>query len=124
MQNIERAIENIKLQAEAYLLDAGEFFPFGVGISAANDIKPLSAYIYEENDRPPSLPLINLLERHVERELSIGNYLIAALAIDVTLTENNERYDALEIRIFEKNSTYKKHFKYSIHADSVAFCQI
>lgn len=121
MEEIEQLLSNVKEQVQIYLLDSGEFFPFGVAIDITNNIKPFSIYINEKNDRPSSLDLINLLENHVQKELINGNYLFACICINVALKQNEQLVDAIEIRIFEKNNTYKKYFEYIIKANYVEF---
>ncbi|MEX8546518.1 MAG: hypothetical protein V5804_02850 [Mucilaginibacter sp.] len=121
MEKFEQLFNNVKEQAQIYLLDSGEFFPFGVAIDTANNIKPLSSYLNEGNDRPSSLDLIDLLETYIQKELVNDAYIIAAICIDVNIKQNEELFNALEIRIFEKNSTYKKHVKYFLKATNIEF---
>jgi len=118
---MEQLFNNLKGQAQLYLLDAGEFFPFGAYIDKSNNIIPLSAYVYDEDDRPSSAALIEILENHIKNELLNRNYLCAAIAIPILVKDNGKQYDAIEVRIFEENSTYKKHIRYSINTNRVDF---
>ncbi|HEY4325720.1 MAG TPA: hypothetical protein VGN20_17120 [Mucilaginibacter sp.] len=119
-ENIDRLIEILKEQAQVFLLDAKEFYPFGTCINKENEIVPVSAYW--ENDNPPSQPLIDLLEKHFKQGIENGDYKIAGIAIDGLQRENNFTYDIIEIRFFETDKeVYKKYFKYEIKEHSVEF---
>ena len=113
-------IDTIKKQAKVFLLDAGEFYPFGTCINKDNEIIPIGAYLETEN--PSTIEVINLLEEAFKQGLNKGVYLLSALVIDVAIKENNESIDALEIRFFEPNrDLYKMYFKYIINDGSVTF---
>ncbi|RFZ81685.1 hypothetical protein DYU05_17830 [Mucilaginibacter terrenus] len=117
--SVEQLTDNIKLQAEAFLLDAGEFYPFGASISTKGVLRPLSAY--SESDNPPSIELINLLESYIKRSVLDGKYLIAAIGIDVNIKENDMNIDAIEVRYFEPERVFKRYYKYQIERGSVKF---
>src|SRR5471030_1504761 len=110
-KNFERLENVIKIQAEAFLLDANEFYPFGSYINMKDEIVPVAAYL--EGDRPPSAPLIALLEKRFKTDTT--NYKAAAMAIDISININEEIYDAIELRFFEPNkNVFKKHIKYKV----------
>lgn len=104
-----------------FLLAAQEFYPFGTCIGKENNVIPIAAYIEDENDRPQSKPLIELLENSIKKGIINGDYLIGALAYDVYMTENEEKFDAIMICIYTNDSFEKKHFKYYIHEKHVEF---
>ena len=104
-----------------FLLNAGEFFPFGTYIGQENNIVPFSVYIEDENDRPASQPLIELLEKNIKSGLAEGEILIGALAYDIFIKENDEKFDAIMIHIFDADNDYEKPFKYYIHENYVEF---
>ena len=119
MDEIEKLIEVSKVQAEAFLLNAGEFYPFGNYINKEDKIKP--ALIYLENDMPQSQEVIEVLEKLFESELT-DDYKWAALAVDVLLTENDEKADALQIRFFEAGKEVNKiYLKYIVNKKHVEF---
>ena len=120
-QRKDLLINWIKQQAEVFLLDAGEFFPFGTYINKNNKVVPCSAYIEDVNDRPESLPLIKMLEDFYKKGLESGNVLIGAIAIDVVLNERGEKHDGLQIRFFENGSESTETLKYVISDDHVDF---
>jgi hypothetical protein len=121
MENDEILINVIKQQAEMFLLDAGEFFPFGALINKENKIIPTAAYLEDENDGPQSQPLIEMLEESLKRGLANGDYIIGAVAFDILFTENDEKYDAIAIRIYETDAFSERVFKYYIHENHVEF---
>ena len=100
MENLERIVNVLKQQAEAFLLSAKEFYPFGTYINYDGEIVPVGAYL--EGDFPPSLPLIDLLEKDFKQLVEKGAYAIAAIAIDVRLTENGIIYDGIEMRFLNR----------------------
>ena len=104
-----------------FLLDAGEFYPFGTYIGRENNIVPFSAYIEDENDRPKSQPLIEMLENGIKKRLYEGECLAGALAYDIFIKENGEKFDAVMIHIFDGDNDYEIPFKYYIHENHVEF---
>jgi len=114
----DKVAEILKRQATLFLLDAGEFYPFGTCINSTDKVVPVGAYF--ENDHPLSQEVIELLEKGLIHGVQKGEYKIAALAIDITIRENNVTYDAIETRFFEPGKeVYKKLFKYIIKDDTV-----
>lgn len=114
-------LKSIKEQAKLFLEEIGSFYPFGCAIDKLNKVNPLGAYLEGEN--PPVAELIDLLEKVIDQQLKSGEYVIAATAIDVAINENNARYDAIEVRIFENNKEQtKEHIKYEIKEGHVKFC--
>jgi len=119
-ENIDKIINALKQQAELFLLNADEFYPFGTYINKKGAVIPVGAYF--ENDKTPSLEIIDLIEKAFNDHLQKGDCKIAAIAIDVTVKENNETYDAVEMRFFEVDKeVYKKYFKYEVKENTVQF---
>jgi len=122
VEDVNKVINTLKLQAELFLLDAGEFFPFGTYINKDSEIVPVGACLKNENDRPTSLEVIELLEKAFNFDIETGKCKIAGIAIDITIRENNETYDGIEMRFFEPNKkVYTKLLKYRINRNSVDF---
>jgi len=118
--NIEKLIEIIKEQVQMFLLDSGEFYPFGTCIDSENHIIPVSANL--EDDHPSSLELISVLETDFRESVKNNKYLVAVLVIDVTIKEENTSYDAIELRFFEPNAVEKKQYiKYITHRNFIEF---
>ena len=124
MEKEETLIKVIKQQAEIFLLDAREFFPFGTYIDNKNRVVPFSAYIEDENDRPESQPLIDMLERGIRTRINNGECIIGALAYEVVMTKNYEKFDVMVIRIYENNKFVERYFKYDIYEDHVTFLEV
>ena len=117
---IEKLIDVLKPQAEVFLLDAKEFYPFGTYINMKDEIVPVGAYTGEEH--PPSQDVIDLLERGFTKKLQNEECKIGVIALDIYINEYNEKYDAIEVRFFEPGKeVYKKHFRYLIKDTCVEF---
>jgi hypothetical protein len=121
MEQTDLLIKVIKQQAEAFLLNAGEFFPFGTYINDKNEVVPYGVYIEDDNDRPQSQPLIDMLERGIRTRINTGECIVGALAYDIFVHENQEKFDAMVIRIFENDTFVERCFKYCIHENHVDF---
>jgi len=118
--DLEKLISVIKEQVQMFLLDAGEFYPFGTCIDKDGKIKPVSAFL--EGDFPSSLELISLLEKQLREGILNGNYKISVLVIDVSVKEDNIKYDAMELRFFEPKDVEKKQYiKYITHSNFIEF---
>ena len=90
--------DNIKSQAEYFLTDAQEFYPFGASINYRNEVIPVSVYFGE--DHPDSNDVIAQLAPTLNEGLQKGKYKMAALGLDVYNTDaNGVKSAALEIRI-------------------------
>jgi hypothetical protein len=119
MPTLEKLIDAIKCQAEIFLLDAGEFYPFGTYIDNNNCVIPVGSY--SESDMPESQELIDLFDKYFKCE-SVKNYKLAALALDVLLKTNGVKVDALEIRLYEAGKEVSRiHLKYIINKHNVEF---
>ena len=124
MTQAETLIKVIKQQAEVFLLDAHEFYPFGTAIDKENNIIPLAAAIEAENDRPESQPLIDKLDNHILNGIKNGEYIIGGSAYDILMNKNQEKFDAMLIRVYENDRFVERFFKYYIHEDKVKFFEI
>jgi len=115
-ENMSKLIKAIKDQAELFLLDAAEFYPFGTYINMQNEIVPVGPS--SDNEHPDISSMIKQLENY----LRTVKHKIAALAIEVSINENDVKYDALEIRFYDPlNGYYKQYFKYLIKDEHVDF---
>jgi len=118
--NLTRAEEYIKSQARIFLLEMRAFYPFGCAIDDKNNLRPLSAYIEGENPSP--VELIDLLEGNIVQKIEIGEYVMGIVAIDVTISNENVKQDAIEMRIFIKDEkTVKKHLIYKMTEGDIEF---
>jgi len=117
----EKIINIVLQQAELFLLDANEFYPFGTCVNKKDEIIPVGAYL--GGDHPESQALIDLLEKDFKEGIETGNYKIAALAIDILIRKGNERYDGIEMRFFEPKGISKRVYEYTIKEHSVEFVE-
>jgi len=122
--NEERLINGIIQQAEVFLLDAGEFFPFGSSIDVNNRFIPIGDYLNDKDERPESLPLIALLEKGIKNELENKRYIIAAIAVDGLIKESGRSFDVIQIRFFEAERTYNILFQYFVEGKKVKFIPV
>ena len=118
-EKTNKLVNSVKDQAQIFLLDAGEFYPFGCCIDKMNQLKPIGVYL--ENDNPSSSELISLLQKSIRAGVENGLYEIAVVAIDVNINENNIDHDAIELRFFEVSGEYKNYIKYLPHGTHVEF---
>lgn len=110
----------LKQQIELFLLDAGEFYPFGTCINTRGETIPVGVQF--ENDHPLASDVITLLEKTFKEGVISGKYKIAGLAINVTISENKDVYDAVEMRFYEFNKDVRKEYlKYKIQNNTVMF---
>lgn len=115
--SIEDLISLIKEQVQTFLLDGGEFYPFGTCIDKNDQLVPVSAYL--DGEFPSSLELISMLERRFREK---GEYKVAAIIVDVTVKEDGISYDAIEIRFFEPNNHERtEYIKYTTHSTYIEF---
>ncbi len=105
-------IQNILDQAKFFLESADEFFPFGCNIDQNNMLHPFSVYF--ETDRPDSMDVINESEKAIKFNLKENKYKLAAIGIDVNITneETLQKISAIQIRTYTLNSMEAIYFKY------------
>lgn len=89
-------------QAEYFLQQAREFFPFGAVINSDDSISPLGVYL--EEDRPESLKVIDELYKGITYGFKEKKYKFAAICIDVFVTQGNLKRSALEMRFLSPDS--------------------
>ncbi|WP_423147023.1 hypothetical protein [Rubrolithibacter danxiaensis] len=120
--NFDRLIKSIKEQVQLFLLNSGEFYPFDTSIDETNNIKPIGVYL--ENDNPSSSELINVLEKYIQKGIKNGQHIIAIIVIDVTIHQEGRPFDAIEMRIFERDKEpLKQYLKYKMHHNFVEFTE-
>ena len=102
-QDIFKLKDNIIYQAENYLREFGEFFPFGACIEKSGELKPISVYFGDE--RPKSMEVLNNLEAALKDGIANNKYIAVAIGIDIitTLPNTQNKVDAIEIRIDHKD---------------------
>jgi hypothetical protein len=124
MDRVKKLTNIIKQQAEIFLLDAGEFYPFGTGIDKEDKIIPIGAYIEAKNDRLESQPIIDLLHKSITKEIENDNFVVCALAYDILMNENHKKFDAMAVRIYKNDKFTQRYFKYYIYEGHVKFVEV
>lgn len=104
-----------------FLLDAGEFFPFGASINADHKIVSRAAYIDDNNDCPPSLELIEMLEKSIVTDIQSGRIILGVVAIDGRIKKDDQIADVIEMRFYELDKMYRKIYQYFIYDSRVEF---
>ena len=101
--SLEELRNTILNQAKYFLLNAGEFYPFGAAINKKSEIVPLGVQL--ENDHPKSHEVIEVLERVIISKLKDGEAKMAGIGTDVTYkpTEGTEKKSAIQVRILQSN---------------------
>jgi hypothetical protein len=108
----ERLIDCIKEQAKLFLEEMGEFYPFGTSIDKNNDLRPLSVHMDEEI--PDVGEMLLKLEKGINFHLLNGEFILAAICIEIFINNNKGKIDAIQIRILDKNNqigTYNYPYK-------------
>lgn len=105
---MDKLIENIINQANAFLNDAGEFYPFGAKLMVNGDVIPVGVYTDNYTD---SQELIKILEKAALEEFKNGNVVGYAIGIDVRV----DGEDALMIKFTNDGKEWdQKIYKYKI----------
>jgi hypothetical protein len=88
----------IKLQTESFLTELEDFYPFGVAIMHNGEVKPLAAYLDE--DELSVKALLPILENHIQDRMANQEYRLGAVALAVVVIENELSFDAIQIRFY------------------------
>lgn len=101
---VERLKENVIFQAQHYLKEFGEFYPFAAVIESNGELKPTSVYFGEEN--PVSIDVISNLEKALQKGIKDNGYKAVAICVDVMTIPpyGKQKMDAIEIRIDQEKS--------------------
>src|SRR5690242_10060321 len=108
MNNYDDLKNNIIKQATIYLNSADEFYPFGAAISKDRQIKPIGVYFEEEF--VDSNKVFRQLELVIKKSISNGEYLAAAIGLDVYL---DQKQPALLIKVYDQKNILDSYFLYS-----------
>jgi hypothetical protein len=79
---LDRLFDMLLPFAKTMLLDHGEFYPFGAYMSSSGEIQWVGAKM-EDDDHPPSEPLIDLLTETFKNHAARGGLRAAAICYDV-----------------------------------------
>jgi hypothetical protein len=116
----ENIIALIKQQATLFLLDGEEFYPFGTYIDMSGQVKPIGAYL--EDNNPSTSHLISMLENYLKQKIDDKTLKIGVIAINVAISENGSTQDAIEMRLYKPNiEIERRYLKYHIKDKQVEF---
>lgn len=116
MTDQDRLITAIKEQAEIFILDAGEFYPFATYIDTDDKIVPLGVYL--DNDFPSVKDVLDALDDHLEKL----DFKAAIIAIDVRINRPNLTCNAVQMIIhIPGEDTRTSLLKYDVEAGKVVF---
>lgn len=111
--------EEIKKLASVFLKDAGEFYPFAMGIDHSKQIYSIAASNGEEF--PASQTLIDILENNIPLDIIEGKYLLGGICIDIFKYEDIEgiqvKKNAIEIRFVGEDYRNKVHYYYEVKSN-------
>ena len=110
--HIDLLTKNILSQAEHYLNDSDEFYPFGYSVKGNDELSPFSVYF--EDDHPNSIEVINELEKAIQSQVNSNKFKAAAIGVDVylNLPNSSDKVTAIQIRYFPSGISEEKLFKY------------
>jgi hypothetical protein len=78
MDSIKKIKDILFDQAKYFLLEAGEFYPFGTVLNQYHEIVPLGVYLDDEHPSPQTV--IGVLEREVLEKIISGDSIIGGIA--------------------------------------------
>ncbi|MFW0739949.1 hypothetical protein [Flavobacterium sp. T12S277] len=82
-------IELMLLQAQKFLEELGEFFPYASVLSSEGELSTLGIYNDDDSDFNAK-KAIDIFQNNIKKEIENGSILIGAIGIDVLIKETNE----------------------------------
>ncbi|WP_165045746.1 hypothetical protein [Dysgonomonas sp. ZJ709] len=111
-------IDEVKKLSSIFFEDMGGFYPFAFAMERDRQIVSIGAS--DGGEFPESQDLINLLEKSIFEDIMKGQYILAAICIDVFINTNikeiDMKEDAIEMRFI--SSTYRKTVQLIYELDS------
>jgi len=109
-------------QAKYFLSNAGEFFPFGLGLDQKKEFHPIGVYL--ENEHPSTLEVLNVLTQGIAKGIAEKKYLLAGICTGVSVNRviNNvsNKLDAIEVKIVKSLSEeHVLYVPYEITSDKI-----
>lgn len=93
-------------QAKYFLNDAGEFFPFGLGLDQKKEFHPIGVHL--ENEHPDSSKVLDILVQNINAAIDNRKYQLAGICTDVivnrTIDNATKKCNAIEIKIIKSTS--------------------
>lgn len=118
----ELICEEIKKLTAIFLKEAGEFYPFAIGIDTSKQIYSIAAS--NEEEFPDSQTLIDILENNIPLDIIEGKYLLGGICLDIFKYENIDgiqvKKDAIEIRFIREGYYKRKYYVYELRSNGDA----
>jgi len=105
-------------QANVFLEDAGEFYPFGTMIDKDGDVIPVG--VYDEKEYLPSVEVIEILEKELLNYINDEGCLIVAIGVDVLLNNKEKKQNALMIKTSYDGLSWSEQY-YPYHTKNKVF---
>lgn len=118
----ELICEEIKKLTAIFLKEAGEFYPFAIGIDTSKQIYSIAAS--NEEEFPDSQTLIDILENNIPLDIIESKYLLGGICLDIFKYENIDgiqvKKDAIEIRFIREGYYKRKYYVYELRSNGDA----
>ncbi|MFW0739996.1 hypothetical protein [Flavobacterium sp. T12S277] len=82
-------IELMLLQAQKFLEEIGEFFPYASVLSSEGELSTLGIYNDDDSDFTAK-KAIDIFQNNIKKEIEEGTVSIGAIGIDVLIKETNQ----------------------------------
>jgi|GEM_PF-660108 len=109
----QELVENIIWQADYFLKEIGEFYPFASVINRKGTLKPLGILL--EKEKPEAAEVLKELYQVLESGLEKGEYQAYAIGINVLLDREKLNKDVLE----ENQGIKKRESNTATHQDAI-----
>lgn len=110
----DRLVDYIKAQVEAFLKEMEDFYPFGAAITTEGELKPLGAYL-KENELSFQA-MLTMLAKHMDKNIISERFSLGAITINVTVKEDDLAYDGVQVRFYERVKAVRV-VNYKYHLD-------
>ncbi|MEO6176915.1 MAG: hypothetical protein ABIP27_17310 [Flavobacterium circumlabens] len=105
-------IDLMLLQAQKFLEEIGEFFPYASVLSSDEELTTIGIYNDSDNDFNAK-KAINIFQNNIQKEIENGSVLIGAIGIDVLIKETNE--NAIMVKVTDDGiEWHERNFLYTI----------
>lgn len=110
-------IELMLLQAQSFLEEIGEFFPYASVLSSEGELSTLGIYNDDDNDFTAK-KAIDIFQNNIKNEIEKGTVSIGAIGIDVLIRETNQ--NAIMVKASHDGiKWHERNFLYTINDNVV-----
>ncbi len=108
-------------QAEKFLEDAGEFYPFGTVLDKKGNAVPVG--FYDDKIKDPQ-KITEILKKYFIKDLKKGEITEAIIGVNVTINENGQKRDALLMLEWSPEGQWKhKYFPYKLKGEKIKWLE-